>query len=233
LPQGRIKEEIDMRLQIRNWKRIASIIVGFFILATPVWLHLLPSASAANNFVLVRLPNSVQVEIPRNWELLSSNRRVTLDSAVQSRNESAGLFDASSDLQFAANHYDDAGKNDALVNVRYYPDIKITQQDARASGQSDVQEIDATIRDVMTKSAQVSGFSLLAWFGTKIQTINGITAFVTEYKRSPAKDNGNFRVRLVRVFNGAKSFTLTISYRDDQEYLLRPICDRVISSLRI
>jgi len=36
----------------------------------------------------------------------------------------------------------------------------------------------------------------------------------------------------VRVFNGGKSFTMTVSYRENQEYLLRPICDRIISSLR-
>ena len=59
-----------------------------------------------------------------------------------------------------------------------------------------------------------------------------MTAFVTEYKRSPIKSNGNFKVRLVRVFNGGKSFTLTVSYREDKEYVLRPICDRIISSLR-
>ena len=195
-------------------------------------IPLLPAALAANNFVPIRLPHGVQIELPRNWEALSNNQRITLDSTVQSRNERAGIFDASSDLNFGANYYDEAGKTAAIMNVRYYPDSEISQTDARAAGQPDIRELDSALRESMVKAGQINGFTVLSWNGTSKQVINGTTAFVTEYKRSPLKNNGNFKVRLVRVFNGSKSFTLTVSYREDQDYLLRPICDRIISSLR-
>jgi len=189
-------------------------------------------APASNNFVSVRLPHGVQIELPRNWEALSKNQRITLDSSVQSRNERAGLFDASSDLNFGANYYDEAGKTAAIMNVRYYPNLDVSQTEARASGPSDISELDSALRESMLEAGQIYGFSVLAWNGTVKQVINGVTAFVTEYKRSPLNNNGNFKVRLVRVFNGGKSFTMTVSYRENQEYLLRPICDRIISSLR-
>ena len=193
---------------------------------------LLPAAFAANNFVPIRLPHGVQIELPRNWEALSNNQRITLDSTVQSRIERAGIFDATSDLNFGANYYDEAGKTAAIMNVRYFPDSEISQADARATGQTDIRELDSAARESMVKAGQLNGFTVLAWNGTSKQVINGTTAFVTEYKRSPLKNNGNSKVRLVRVFNGSKSFTLTVSYREDQDYLLRPICDRIISSLR-
>jgi len=189
-------------------------------------------ASVANNFVTIRLPHGVQIELPRNWDALSNNQRITLDSSVQSRIERAGIFDASSDLNFGANYYDEAGKTAAIMNVRYYPNLDISQTEARASGPSDISELDNALRESMLEAGQIYGFSVLAWNGTVKQVINGATAFVTEYKRSPLNDNGNFKVRLVRVFNGGKSFTMTVSYRENQEYLLRPICDRIISSLR-
>ncbi len=202
-----------------------------------LWLFfcipLVPAAFAANNFVPIRLPHGVQVELPRNWEALSKNQRITLDSAVQSRNERAGMFDASSDLNFGANYYDEAGKTAAIMNLRYYPDLEISQTDARVAGQPDIRELDNVLRESIVKAGQINGFTVLAWNGTSKQVINGTTAFVTEYKRSPLKNNGNFKVRLVKIFNGSKSFTLTVSYREDQDYLLRPICDRIISSLRI
>lgn len=205
---------------------------GRYLLGITVCIALLPVTLAANNFVPIRLPHGVQVELPRNWEALNKNQRITLDSTVQSRNERAGIFDASSDLNFGANYYDDAGKTAAIMNVRYYPGLDISQAEARAAGQSDIRELDRALRESMVKAGRINGFSVLAWNGTSKQVINGATAFVTEYKRSPLKNNGNFKVRLVRVFNGSKSFTLTVSYREDQEYLLRPICDRIISSLR-
>lgn len=181
-------------------------------------------------FVLLKLPYNVQIEIPRNWEALSNNQRITLDSAVQSR--SAGVFDVSSDLNFGANYYDDKGRTAAILNSRYYPDLDVSQEEARVAEAAEIRELDAALYESLVKAGQVSGFSILVWNGTSRREINGNTVFVTEYKRSPLNNNGNFKVRLVRVFNGSKSFTLTVSYREDQEYLLRPICDRIISSLR-
>jgi hypothetical protein len=189
-------------------------------------------AIAANNFVPIRLPHGFQIELPKNWEALTKNQRINLDSTVQSLNERAGIFDASSDLNFAANYYDEAGKAAAIMNVRYYPDMDVSQAEARAAGAADIRELDAALRDLMVKAGQINGFSVLAWDGTSKQVVNGVTVFVTEYKRSPLNNNGNFKVRLVRVFNGGKSFTMTVSYRENQEHLLRPICDRIISSLR-
>ena len=120
----------------------------------------------------------------------------------------------------------------ATVNVRYYPGSKISQADARAAGESDLRELDRGLRESAMKMGPTDGFSVLAWSGTRKQVINGVTALVTEYKRSPIKSNGTFVVRLVRIFDATKSFTLTVSYRENQELLLRPISDRIISSLR-
>jgi hypothetical protein len=209
---------------------ISNLLILLVLIA---WFTCTPIILAADNFVTVRLPHGVQIEIPRNWQILSANQRITLDTAVQSRTERAGLFYASSDLNFAVNCYDDAGKTAAQLNFRYYPEFDITQAEVRTASQSDIREMDSALRDSARQTSKIHGVSILAWNGTKRQTINGATAFVTEYKRSPIKGNGNFIVRLVRIFNGGKSFTLTVSYRENQEYFMKPICDRIISSLRI
>src|SRR4051794_9377909 len=78
-------------------------------------------ATATGNFLPVRLPKGVTVELPKNWIALSNNQRITLDSYVQAKREMAGSADPSSDLNFAANYYDDQGKTAAIFNIRYYP----------------------------------------------------------------------------------------------------------------
>ena len=183
--------------------KVAPTWVGHYLFGIAVWIALIPVAIAANNFVPIRLPHGVQIELPKNWEALSKNQRITLDSTVQSRNERAGIFDASSDLNFGANYYDEAGKTAAIMNVRYYPDLDVSQAEARAAGAADIRELDTALRESMQKAGQINGFSVLVWNGTTKQ-----------------------------VFNGGKSFTMTVSYRENQEYLLRPICDRIISTLR-
>jgi len=203
-----------------------------WLIGMSAYLSMLSAACAVNNFVPVRLPHGGYVELPRNWEVLSENQRITLDSWLQSRNESASIFDASSDFSFAANHYDETGKTDAIMNVRYYPDSSVTQADARTASETDIRALDTELRDGILQASKIYGFSILTWHGTFRQEINGVTVFITEYGRSPLKNNGNFKIRLARVFRGGDSFTLTVSYREDQEFLLRPICNRIISSLR-
>ena len=131
---------------------------GRYLVGIAVWIALLPVAIAANNFVPIRLPHGVQIELPRNWEALSKNQRITLDSTVQSRNERAGIFDASSDLNFGANYYDEAGKTAAIMNVRYYPDLDVSQSEARAAGAADIRELDTALRESMVKAGQINGF---------------------------------------------------------------------------
>ncbi len=190
------------------------------------------NCNAAENYVPIALPYDVGVKLPRNWVVLSGNQRVTLDSTVQSRLESVGMFDASSDLNFAANLYDETKKTQAVFNIRYYPDMELTQIDARAASAQDIKELDDELKSNIAQAGQILGYSILKWLGTSRKTLNGTVSFITEYERSPIKNNGNFRVRLVRVFNGKASFTITVSYRVNQEFLLRPICDYIIDSIK-
>ena len=88
---------------------------------------------ATGNFVSIHLPKHVSIELPRNWTALSNNQRITLDTLVQSKRELAGASDPSSDLNYAANYYDDSGKTAAILNIRYYPDMDVTQADSRAA----------------------------------------------------------------------------------------------------
>jgi len=164
---------------------------------------------------------------------LSNNQRITLDSYVQSIRELAGASDPASDLNFAANYYDDRGKTAAIFNIRYYPDQKVTQADSRTATATDIKELDDTLRTEIAVAMQQIGMRVLSWVGTKKQSINGTVAFVTEYRRAAIREGEPFRVRLVRVLSAGRSFTVTVSYREDQELFLRPICDRVIQSIRM
>lgn len=190
-------------------------------------------ANATSNFLPIPLPKGVTVELPRNWIVLSNNQRITLDSYVQAKREMAGAADTSSDLNFAANYYDGQGKTAAIFNIRYYPEQTITQAESRAATAADTKQLDDVLRGEMTAAQQQFGMRVLLWMGTTKQTINGAVAFVTEYRRAAIRGGAPFHVRLVRVLSAGRTFTVTISYREDQGIFLRPICDRVIKSIRM
>lgn len=179
----------------------------------------------------VKLPLGVQLEVPQDWQVLSRNQRVPLES-VATRTLRHSHFDASRDDSFAANYYDGPGRLLASMHLGFYKTLDFTQAEARNAPSAEIDELDAFLKNSMTQVSRTGGYSIRSWQGTQRQTISGITAFVSEYSRSMVKDEDYFRVRLVRVFDGPRSFTLSVSYRENNQLLLRAICDQIIASVR-
>jgi len=200
---------------------------------TVAFLALSPTASATGNFATVALPRGVSIELPRNWVVLSNSQRITLDTFVESRLDLSGIQALPSELPFAANHYDDHGRTLAMLNIRYYPELDLSQRDARGATSQDVKELDSELKQNAIKEMQALGMPITSWGGTTKAEINGITTFITDYRRASLRGTSEFRVRLVRVFASNESFTLTVSYLDADSILLRPITDRIINSLKL
>lgn len=213
-----------MKQIIKMW--ISAILVVAFSMAHGV-------VSATGNFARINLPKGVSIELPKNWVVLAGNQRITLDSAVESGLDLSGIEQEDSELPFAANYYDDKGNTLGILNIRYYPQLELTQIDARSANKQDVKELDAALKENMIPAMKSFGITVSSWVGTQKFSINGITAFVTEYKRKSLKGSGDFRVRLVRVLAADKSFTLTVSYHESVSFLLKPITNRIINSLNV
>lgn len=203
-------------------------IVGLFAIAFLIWAG---QSVADTNFVKIHLQNGVTVELPKNWKVASDNKRVTLDTWKESVLEARKLSDVDNEMPFAANYYDDRGETEGSFVIRYYPKLEITQDEAIAGGTAFIKELDAGVRQNFTTGLEAAGGQLVAWLGTTRKTINESTYFVSENRQISPRGVG-IRGYLVRSLNAGKSFTIIMSYREDREYFLRPICDRIISSIR-
>jgi hypothetical protein len=189
------------------------------------------SAIATDNFLKINLPKGVSMDMPKNWVAMSNNERITLDTAVESTLDLSGIKQLSSSLPFAAN-YVMRRKTLGMLNIRYYPEIKETQDFVAELSADDVVMIDDILEKEMYKSAELTGFSMVEWVGTKKRKLNGATVLVSEYRRKSMVGDYVFRVRLVRLLSGNRSCTITISYSEDASGILQPITDRILSSIK-
>lgn len=190
-------------------------------------------AEGTDNFATVSLPKGVSIEIPQNWIVLANNQRITLDTAVESVLDLSGINQQTSEFPFAANYYDNRGTTIGILNIRYYPELGASQIDAVGATKSDVQELDIVLKENILNGAKALDLSIISWSGTVKTEINGITAFVTEYSRASRRVSGDFQVKLVRVPAGNRSFTLTVSYLNSESRVMRPIIDRIISTVKV
>jgi hypothetical protein len=106
----------------------------------------------------------------------------------------SGIELETSDLLFAANYYDDGGNVVRILNIRYYPNLDLSQADARSATNQDVEELDASIRENVLKGLEAFGMSITSWDGTTKADINGVVTFISEYHRASRQLTGDFRV---------------------------------------
>ena len=186
---------------------------------------------AGSNYKTISLPKGVSIDLPINWQVISNNERITLDAYVET------LFDPlDSELPFAANYYNDDDEIDALVNIRYYPSEVVTQENVINMFTPDVlRAMDDVVHKGIMLAMPKANLKMLSWNGTKKKLIKDTVALVTEYRRYEGLSKSNARVRLVRVLNGNKSFTLTVSYADNKKssFMLEEITNRIIESLSL
>ncbi len=184
------------------------------------------------NSSLVNLPKGVSLLLPQTWTVLSKQLRDSLDNEKNVSMPKLSVINATSDLSFVANYFIENNTTAALLNIRYYPNMTVTQSESERMDAEEIQKLDKYIYDNIKMGEKDSGWSLMEWRGTKRQVINGSTAFVTEYTRTGINNNGSFCTRLIRFFRGSESYTISIGYKIEDESSLRPICDKVISSIR-
>lgn len=199
----------------------ASLLLGLVLgfVASPGW--------GASNFIRVQLGKGTSIEVPKNWIVLSDNRRVTIETFVESK----GFLAPDAALNFAANHYDDKGKLLALVQVWFYPENPGTQSVARNITSNDLKEIDAEIRKSAEATTKAMGARLTNWYGSKMKIINGLYVMVHEHQRSGPGDAGLMAIRGLRVWNSPRSLSVTFNYRERDAVMLRPIIDYMAASL--
>jgi hypothetical protein len=188
-------------------------------------------ALAAPVVLPVRLAENVVVELPANWTIVEGGPRNKGEASVEERAGWRQEIDAVSALRFAADAYDGAGHVAARVAVRYHPWQKISRRDLADANDDELRRLDRAAREAVEQSAAKLGVSV-EWKGTTKRDLAGSPAFLTEYQRSPYDGNGRFNVRMLRVFDGPRSFTVTVSYREADAQRLRPVCDRILASLR-
>ena len=188
------------------------------------------SVKAESNYRTVNLPKGVSIDVPINWQVMSNNQRITLDAYVETLYEPLD-----SDFPFAANYFNEYGKVDALLNIRYYPWIEITQKEVISATSDEVEYLDSVLHENILLSMKAVDGKILSWHGTKKEYINGVMTLLTEYRRYSGISTSDARVRLVRVINGTKSFTLTVSYNDtlQSSFLMEGITNRIIESLSL
>lgn len=180
----------------------------------------------ASSFIGINVNNDISFDIPRNWVVLSDNKTITLNSIIES------ILPVTSSVRFQANLKDDNGKPITTVQI-YRWSSEFYQADIDSMGESDMSDYNQQMRSQMVKELKAAGGTVSKWHGTRKSYVNDLVVLVSEYSRPSALGlSGQFRVQVLRVYSGDRSFSFVISYHEDNILPLRVLVDKIITTLR-
>ena len=98
----------------------------------------------------------------------------------------------------------------------------------------DLRDFNNLVKKNITKGVKLAGTSVTNWYGTEKIKIRNKVYLLSKYRRRSVSNTNNFfKVSLLRLLDGRNSFTLTLSYKEKEEYLLKPIIVYIMNSVRL
>jgi hypothetical protein len=96
----------------------------------------------------------------------------------------------------------------------------------------ELKEANTIMRSSVYQNFKNTNLKLISWYGTSVTSINGKSALKVSYLRQ-LSSNPYVIVNMYIIPNGNKKHIITLSYRQNEEKIWKPIYSKVIKSIKI
>ena len=96
----------------------------------------------------------------------------------------------------------------------------------------ELKEANTIMRNSVYQNFKNTNLKLISWYGTSVTSINGKSALKVSYLRQ-LSSNPYVIVNIYIIPNGSKKHIITLSYRQNEEKIWKPIYSKVLKSIKI
>ena len=199
-------------------------------------LMVCPAASFADsNFKAIHLKYGVTVDLPNSWRTLTSEEVGMINSSTEAVYQAAGL-----DKQLGS--YDQSQQQN-LISVNSTPaytyasfSASLNDDGPTFSDLANINNQNLLDFDRLAPSKFSSLFyqikaSLITYYGTTVDTVNGYPAIVSKLKRTGY--GGPVIVRIIQTATRKHGYRFNFGYRESEERIWKAVLDRVKSSITL
>jgi hypothetical protein len=194
---------------------------------------LIGSASAQDtSFRRVQLAHGISLEIPSHWKVLSLETRLNLGAASEAITRNAGAKALS-------------GKNEGLLAVNATPEppgakirVSVTtpaeysQAELAAVTTTELNQLQPELYVLFTKLEASGGAKVLGVETPRIERFNNQLALVIPYTRADVVGATPWQVTQYKVPLGPRLMEITLSHRQSDAIVWKPILEAVKRSVR-
>jgi hypothetical protein len=191
-----------------------------------------PITERPSNFVPLKLPRGVEVEIPKGWWLLGNDLLRLVATSVEAAMDLSDLALPSGEKKInlvAANSMPPSTY--AAIRIDSITSPSMTRAEYDAITAAELAELQQKMKETLLKLLPMQGNTLLGDLVIRLEQFSGHPAVTFEYRRTGPQ--GPVWVQLNQVFTGYQEVTINLSYREAEAALWRPVVAKIRNSIAI
>lgn len=185
----------------------------------------------ASEFVTHELPEGVKIETPGHWKVLSKDMRKNIRAATEAMAEQGNVPLRKTTNVFHVNATPDP--TGAIVRVTIGPPVESLAASVRGLSHNDLVELQRKFETQLRAVQNLGGPELLESFLPRIEPISGIPSVAWSYRRRSITGQGTWHVTQYKVPTPSMLLELTLSCRESDSAIWKPILNKVRQSVSI
>lgn len=205
------------------------------VLRTLFLIAFLPTAVSAQErtYKRIHLQHNVSVEVPRHWTALTAAERGNVAAAGTAMVSNAGIEASDEKTDLLLHVIAEPRPTGAQMRISVAVPPVYTQSELAAASQADLKEVTVETLKVLQKlEASGSGLKIIEMLPARIERVGGLNALVTSYRRVGVNESVPWHVTQYKIPAGSREILMTLSYRERDGIMWRPILERVKKSIR-
>jgi len=202
--------------------------VGFMFLFAPFALQN-AQAQSSSNFVLVKLPRGIELQIPKSWELLGADLNRVLETSTEATMDLSGIGLPRGSRTNLLTATSIPRSTYAVVRVTSTIPPSVAPSQLLSISADDIRDLQTEMRQILEKGLSFEGIKLIKFFGSRIERISGHPAIVTEYRQTDP--NGPLFVQINQIFTNSQEIGIGLSYRESEALLWKSVVGKIKKSI--
>ena len=192
-----------------------------------------PSFAADNNYKRVQLSHGISIEIPGHWTVLSQDTRKNLAASSQAMQDNAGIESTPGRKIGLLAVNATPSPTGAMIRVSVSELADFSQADLVTWTPTDLKEIGAELLSTFRKIEPSGGPRIIEMQTIHVEKFNAnYRALVIPYVRAGASGPSPWQVTQYKIPVADRLVEITLSHRQSDAVLWRPILERVKRSVR-
>jgi hypothetical protein len=221
------------RMKTKIFSKLLYILIAFTLFGHTV------AVAQDTSFRQIQLSHGISLSIPSGWVVLEQKMRDTINKLGTqiAKNSDVELPEGEKETLLAVNAIPDP--TGAMIRVSVRKSFQFAPLDISHATDEDLDEITAEMLNNFRKIEQSSPlFKLIEMHPIRIEKINNKSAIVISYIRAGVVGTSpwhvmQYKIPLRKFLFSTKTIEITLSYRESDAYLWKPILEQIKHSIKL